>query len=55
MTYRLPEAFVSDIEVMTGASYRTAQRIMAKIKQHYSIPPRKRPTLEQVKTYLVAQ
>lgn len=51
--YREPDAFVSDIEVMTGKSFRTAQRIMARIKKHYGIPSRKRPTIEQVKAYLV--
>lgn len=51
--YREPDAFISDIEVMTGKSFRTAQRIMARIKKHYGIPPRKRPTLQQVKEYLV--
>jgi len=51
--YRDPFAYISDIEVMTGKSFRTAQRIMAKIKEHYGIPSRKRPTLEQVKEYLV--
>ena len=51
--YRDPFAYVSDIEVMTGKSYGTAKRIMARIREHYGIPSRKRPTIEQVKAYLV--
>lgn len=53
--YRTPEAYVSDIEVMLDVSYMTARRIYAKIRNHYGIPNRKRPTIEQVKQYLIQQ
>ena len=52
-TYRTPEAYISDIEILTGKSNRTAQRIMAQIRKEYGIDGRKRPTLLQVKSYLV--
>ena len=50
--YRTPEAYISDVEFLTGKSNRTAQRIMAKIKKAFGIKGRNRPTIEQVKTYL---
>ena len=50
--YRTPEAYIADIEIMTGKSYGTAKRIMAKIKRHFGISMRNRPTLDQVKEYL---
>lgn len=51
--YRTPEAYIADVELLTGKSYRTAQRIMVKIKKALGITGRKRPTIEQVKTYLM--
>ena len=51
--YRTPEAYIADVEYLTGRSYRTAQRIMAKIKKAYGIIGRNRPTIEQVKAYLM--
>lgn len=53
--YRVPEAYIADLEIMTGKSYRTCQRMMRRIKQYYGIPSRKRPTIEQVKAYLILQ
>lgn len=52
-TYRSPEAYISDIEVLCNKSNRTARRIMATIRKHYGLDPRKRPTIDQVKAYLV--
>lgn len=51
--YRLNEAQVVDIQIMLNKSYRTSQRIMAKIKAHYGLKPRQRPTMDQVKSYFV--
>ena len=53
--YRTPEAYISDIEVMTGKSYMSARRIMAKIKKHFGLTPYQRPTIQQVKEYLVKE
>lgn len=54
MQYRTPEAYVSDIEAMLNVSYMTARRIYSKIRQHYGIKVRQRPTMEQVRNYLIA-
>ena len=51
--YREPEAYIADIEVMTGKSYATAKRIMGKIRKHYGLTNRQKPTLIQVKDYLI--
>lgn len=51
--YRTPFAYIADIEIITGASYRTAQRIMEQIRKHYNLSARAKPTIEQVKNYLV--
>ena len=48
---RTPEAYVSDIEQMTGMSYRTAQRIMKRVRDRFGIAGRKHPTIEQVREY----
>ena len=48
---RTPEAYVSDIEQMTGMSYRTARRILGRIRKRYGIAGRKHPTMEQVREY----
>lgn len=53
--YRTPEAYIADVEYLTGKSNRTAQRIMQKIKKAFGIKGRKRPTIEQVKTYLTKE
>ena len=53
--YRTPEAYVSDVEAMLNVSYMTARRIYSKIRQHYGIAVRHRPTMEQVKQYLISQ
>ncbi len=52
--YRTPYAYIADVEILTGKSFRTAQRIMAEIKKYYNLKPRQKPTIEQVKNYLVA-
>ena len=51
--YRTPYAYIADVEVLTGKSYGTARRIMADIKKHYNLSSRQKPTMEQVKNYLV--
>ena len=51
--YRTPEAYIADIEVMTGKSYATAKRIMGKIKKFYGLTSRQKPTIVQVKEYLI--
>ena len=51
--YRDPTAYVSDIEVLTGKSYSTAKRIMAKIRKYYGLSARQRVTIEQAKSFLV--
>lgn len=51
--YRTPFAYIADIEVLTGASYRTAQRIMEQIRKHYNLTKRQKPTMDQVKSFLV--
>lgn len=51
--YREPEATIADIEVLVSVSYRTARRIMDKIRKHYGIPKYHKPTIEQVKSYLI--
>ena len=51
--YRTPEAYIADVEILTGKSYRTARRIMETIRKHYNLSARQRPTLEQVKAYLI--
>lgn len=52
--YRTPFAYIADIEILTGKSNRQAQRYMAEIKKHYGITGRKRPTMQQVKDYLIS-
>ena len=51
--YRDPSCYIADIENLTGVSNRTAQRIMAKIRKYYGITGRIKPTIQQVKEYLV--
>ena len=51
--YRDPSCYVWDIVKLTGKSERTAQRILKKIKQHYGLAVRQKPTLQQAKAYLV--
>lgn len=51
MIERSPEAYIVDIEMITGKSYRTARRIMAKIRMRYNIHGRKHPTMEQVREF----
>ena len=51
MIERTPDAYISDIEAITGMSYRTARRIMAKIRERYQITGRKHPTMEQVREF----
>lgn len=51
--YRTPFAYIADIEVLTGASYRTAQRIMEQIRKHYNLAKRQKPTMDQVKSFLI--
>lgn len=46
-----PYATISDIEVMMNVSYRTATRLMARMKQDLGIEKWKRPTMDQVKAY----
>ena len=52
-TYREPGAYIADIEVMTNKSYRTCRRIMQRIRIFYDLKPYERPTIEQVKNYLI--
>ena len=51
--YRTPEAYIADVEILTGKSYATARRIMRKVRKYYDLSARQRPTLEQVKAYLI--
>ena len=51
--YREPEATIADVEILVSVSYRTARRIMDKIRKAYGIPKYHRPTIEQVKAYLI--
>lgn len=51
--YRDPTCYIADIEVMTGKSYSTAKRIMAKIRKHFGLGKFERPTLDQAKQFLV--
>jgi len=51
--YRDPTCYVADIEQMTGVSYRTARRIMVKIRKHYGLGKREKPTIEMAKSFLV--
>ena len=51
--YRTPFACIADIEVLTGASYRTAQRLMLAIRKHYNLSKRQKPTMDQVKSFLI--
>lgn len=51
--YRDSAVYVADIEAMTGKSYRTCQRILKKIREHYHMTARQKPTMEQVKQYLI--
>ena len=54
MKYKDAACYIADIEDMTERSYRTAQRIMAKVRKHYGIKGRSKPTIQQVQDYLVA-
>ena len=54
MLYRDPTCYISDLENLTGKSYRTAQRIMGRIRSYYRLSKFERPTIEQVKAYLIA-
>lgn len=51
--YRDPSCYIADIEVMAGVSYRTAQRILSKVRKYYGITGRKKPTIQQVQTYML--
>ena len=53
MKYKDAACYIVDIEEMTEKSYRTARRIMAKVRQHYGIVGREKPTIQQVQDYLV--
>lgn len=53
--YRDPTCYVADIEAMIGKSYATAQRVMVKIRKHYGLKKRERPTIQQAKDFLIAQ
>ena len=55
MIYRDPTCYVADIEQMTGKSYMTARRIMMRIRKHYGLSKRERPTIDQAKAYLVRE
>lgn len=50
--YRDPTCYVADVEAMIGASYRTAQRVIAKARKHYGLRSREKMTLEQMRLYL---
>ena len=54
MLYRDPTCYISDLENLTGKSYRTAQRIMGRIRSYYRLSKFERPTIEQAKAYLIA-
>lgn len=54
MKYKDATCYIADIEDMTEKSYRTARRIMAKVRKHYGITGRAKPTIQQVQAYLVA-
>lgn len=51
--YRDPHVYIADVEVMTGKSYRTCRRIMEDIRKYYGLAKREKPTMQQVKAYLV--
>ena len=51
--YRDPMCYIADVEVMTGRSYMTARRIMAKAKAYYGVSSRTKITIQQMKAYLV--
>lgn len=51
--YRDPTCYISDLEAMTGESYRTAQRRMAKIRKYFRLGRFEKPTIQQVKQYLI--
>ena len=51
--YKDPTCYIADIENLTGVSTRTAQRIMRKVREHYGITGRVKPTINQVKEFLV--
>ena len=51
--YRDPHVYIADVEVMTGKSYRTCRRIMDDIRKYYGLSKREKPTMQQVKAYLV--
>lgn len=53
--YRDPTCYVSDIEAMTGKSYTTAQRIMVKIRKHFGLGKREKPTIQQAKEFLLSE
>ena len=55
MKYRDPYCYIYDLVDMTGKSYRTAQRTMERIRKYYGISGRQKPTIEQVKSFLIAQ
>lgn len=50
--YRDPTCYVSDLEAMIGKSYATAQRLMVKIRKHYGMSKREKPTMDQARAYL---
>lgn len=51
--YKDPTCYIADIENLTGVSTRTAQRIMRKVREYYGITGRVKPTINQVKEFLV--
>lgn len=51
--YYDPYATISDIECMMNVSYRTATRLMARMKQDLGIEKWKRPTKKQVEEYFL--
>lgn len=50
--YRDPTCYVSDLEEMIGKSYKTAQRLMVKIRKYYGMGKREKPTMDQVREFL---
>ena len=51
--YYDPYATISDIEWMMNVSYRTATRLMARMKKDLGIKKWKRPTKKQVEEYFL--
>lgn len=51
--YRDPNCYLWDLEKMIGKSNSTAKRVMKRIRTYYGLTGRQRPTIQQVKEYLV--